>query len=91
MYNLPLNPPGSFSCIALCEVGRVLEVLETDEVLFNTPRADEAIENADTSCLIVRATGARATERLLANNSTSAFLIIVHVSSSVAKLVVGFN
>ena len=71
----------------LQDVGRVVEIFQANEVLLDTPRTDEAIEDVDASSLIIGSTSTSTTERLLANNSTSALLVVVHIACGVPELV----
>lgn len=64
-----------------------MEVLHADEVLFNTPRTDESVEDTDASSLVVRPAGTSTTEGLLSHHSTRAFIVVVDVSSSIAESV----
>lgn len=66
-----------------------MEVLRAHKVLLDAPCAHEPIEDADASSLVVRPAGPRTTERLLAHHSTSAFLVVVNVSSSIAEPIGG--
>ena len=76
-----------FYYVDLLQVGRVGIVLEPDEVLLDAARRDEAVEDGHAAGLVVRAARACATERLLANDGTSALFIIVDVPGGVAQLV----
>ena len=69
------------------KVGGILEVIQANEVLFDAPCTNEPIENADTTSLVVRTTSTSTSERLLADNGTCAFLVVVHVSGGVAQAV----
>ena len=71
----------------LLEVGRVQEVIQSDKVLLDATRRHEAVEDGHTSSLVVGATSTRTAERLLTDDGTRAFFVVVHVTSSVAKLV----
>lgn len=66
-----------------------MEVLHAHKVLLDAPCADEPVEDTDASSLVVRPTAARTTERLLAHHSTSAFLVVINVSGSIAEPVGG--
>ena len=67
------------------QVGWVREVLERQEVLLDTPRADEAVEDRDRARLVVRARTPRATEWLLANNGARALVVEIDVTRCVAQ------
>ena len=69
------------------QVRRVLEVLEADEVVLHAARANKAVEDADATGLVVGAASTRAAERLLADDSACALLVVVHVAGGVAQLV----
>lgn len=66
-----------------------MELFQSDKVLLDTSSTDEAVEDADAACFIVRSTRARTSEWLLSNDSTCALLVVVHVSGSIAQLVCG--
>lgn len=70
---------------ALYQVGGILEILQPDKVLLDTARADEAIEDTDTTRLVVRTTCPGSAEWLLPDDGAGALLVIIHVSCCVAK------
>ncbi len=73
------------------QVRRILEIFQPNKVLLDAPRAYEAIENTDATRLIVRPASTSTTEWLLPDHSPSAFFVVVHVTGSVAELVIGFD
>lgn len=81
--------PGPYPNSTLDQVRRIPKVLQRQEILLNTPRTDEPIENRDTPRLIVRPARTRTTERLLSDDGTRALFVVVDVASCVAKLVGG--
>ena len=72
---------------SLHEVRRIEVVLEADKVLLDATRRHEAVEDGHASGFVVGATSTRTAERLLTDDGTCAFFVVVHVTSSVAKLV----
>ena len=71
--------------IHLNQVRGVDVVLQSDKVLLDTPSRNEAVKESHASSLVVGTTCASATERLLADNSSGTFFIIVHVTCCVAE------
>ena len=66
-------------------VARVGNLVRRDELLLDRAQADEAGEQVSATGLVVRTTGTRTTERLLANNSTGALAVDVEVTGGVAE------
>lgn len=62
-----------------------MEIFQSDEILLDTPRTNEPIEDAYTSSFIIRSTRACTTKRLLTNDGTCAFFVVVDVSGCVPK------
>lgn len=85
----PIPQADPFQNINLDQVRRIPKVLQRQEVLLDTPRADEPVENRDTPRLIVRPARTRTTERLLADDGTRTLFVVVDVASCVAELVGG--
>ena len=77
--------------IHLNQVRGVDVIFQSDKVLLDTPRTHEAIENADTPRLVVRAARASTAKRLLPHNGAGALLVVVHVTCSVAQCVGRFE
>lgn len=71
------------------QVRRVVKIFKVYEVLLDAPRADEAVEDADASRLVVRSASTGTTEGLLADHGACAFFIVVHVAGCVAEPVGG--
>jgi len=67
-------------------VGRVLNNTLVQEALLDSPHANKAAKQVGGASLVVGAGSPGATERLLANDSTSALDVDVEVASSVAEL-----
>ena len=70
----------------LCQIRWVLKpILEMHKGVLDTARTNKPRKDVKTSSLIVRPTRTSTSERLLANNSTSALVIVVNIARSVAK------
>lgn len=85
LYIVPCRDFRLGACVGLLQVGRVQVVLEPDEVLLDTPCRYKAVEDGHAAGLVVCATGTRATEWLLSDNSTRALLVVVDVAGGVAQ------
>ena len=86
------NTQSLYFLFSLCrptshQVRRVRKVFETDEVLLDAARGDEAVENADAPSLVICSTRARAAEGLLPHDRASALFVVVYVPRSVAQAV----
>lgn len=77
------------SYLFLRQITGVGEVFEPHEVLLDTASADEPVENADASSLVICPTRPCATERLLPDDGSRALLIVVYVACCIAQLVRG--
>lgn len=66
-------------------IAGVGNLVRRDELLLDRAQADEAGEQVSATSLVVRTTGTGTTERLLANNSTSALAVDVEVTGGVAE------
>ena len=75
----------------LHQVARVPVLLRPNETLLDTPRGHKPVEDADTPSLIVRTATSGTSERLLTNDSSRAFFVVIHVSGSVAKPIGGLD
>lgn len=71
------------------QIGGILELFQTDEILFDAPRANKAIENTDATSLVVRTASPGATEWLLADDCSRAFFVVIDITSRVAETVGG--
>jgi hypothetical protein len=71
----------------LNQIGGILELFQTDEILFDAPRANKAIENADATSFVVCTASPCATERLLADDCSSAFFVVVDITSRIAEAI----
>lgn len=67
------------------QVRGIREVGDRYEVLLDAPRAHEPVEDAHATSLVVCAAGTRASEGLLPDDGTRAFLVVVHISGGVAE------
>ena len=69
------------------EVRRIKHIFKPYEVLLDAPRAHETVEKTHATCLVVRPACPAPAERLLADNGTCAFVIVVDVPCCVAEAV----
>lgn len=81
--------PDPYPDVILDQVRRIPKVLQRQEVLLDTPRTNEPIENRDTARFIVRPARTRTTERLLTDDGTRTLFVVVDVAGCVAELVGG--
>ena len=72
-------------------VARVGDLVDSNKALLDTPCTHEAIEDIDTSRLIVRPTSPSSTERLLTDDRSCAFVVVIDVPSGVAQTVCGVD
>ena len=75
----------------LHQVTRVPVLLCPNETLLDTPRGHKPVEDADTPSLVVGTATPGTSERLLTNDSSRAFFIVIHVSGSVAEPIGGLD
>lgn len=81
----PLGFICGFANAHLLQVRRVQIVFQTDEVLLDTPRGDEAVENRHTARFVVRTTRTSTAEWLLPDDGARALFVVVHVAGGVAQ------
>lgn len=79
-YSQPLN-----------QIRRIPNLLQANEVLLDAPRVNKPVEDTNTSSFIVGTARTSSSERLLANNCTRAFFVVVDITGRVAQCVGGSN
>lgn len=80
-----------FSPNDLHQVTRVTILPQPNETFLDAPRRHEPVEDIDTSCLVIRSAPPTTSEGLLTYDGSRAFLVVIHVSGCIPKLVCGFH
>jgi hypothetical protein len=75
--------------LVLHKVTGISEILDAHETLFDAPRTDKPIVDANTSGLVVRPTAPSSAEGLLTHNCTCAFLVVVYIPRRIAEFIGG--
>jgi len=70
-----------------CQVRRIIEVFQPNEVLFDAAHTHEAVEDRDAARFIVCSACPATTERLLAYDRPCTFVVVVHVTGGVTEFV----
>ena len=69
------------------QVGRVLEIFQSNKVLLDASGRHESVEEVDTASLIVRSTATTTSKWLLTNNGACTLFVVIHISRRVAQFV----
>ena len=73
------------------EVGRVVDFGRGDESLLDTPGLNESVEDGSGSSLVVGSRSSSSSERLLSDDGTGRFVVVVHHTGSVSEEVGGLE
>src|SRR6266571_4273997 len=71
--------------LALDQIRRIGEILQTDEVFLYAPRTNESVKYAHAACLVIRSAGSSTTKGLLADSSARTLFVIINVAGCITQ------